>query len=166
MNDTGPSAGAGEALRTELADIASNTAHPLHAGYTRGDADVMRQIDEKYQQVYGAGQVAVGNEEVGISRDAADAAGETTLTGEDLIAHTEVNALLQSVFGDSYESEMRDMRIASAQLFGTGPDGHAALSLFADHVTSLGPQAEVAAVRFLAELGRLSTHEHSRRTAR
>jgi len=54
LTSEGGSTAARETLRREMQEIFTNPKHPLHAGYLRGDPDVLKQIDEKYAKVYKA----------------------------------------------------------------------------------------------------------------
>lgn len=53
-------AASGVDVRSEVAKIATDTTHPMHAGYTRRDPKVMQYIDELYRKAYGSDPVEIG----------------------------------------------------------------------------------------------------------
>ncbi len=69
---------AAETLRTELADIMSNPQHPLHAGYHRNDPAVIKEIEGKYQKIYGSGPLQLDG---GVSVQAEGPAGQAPTEG-------------------------------------------------------------------------------------
>ena len=56
---TGGGEASGEAVRAEVASIASDPANPRYKGYHSGDPTVMAYIDELYKKAYGSGTVEV-----------------------------------------------------------------------------------------------------------
>ena len=71
------------------------------------------------------------------------------------MAAMELDATLQRTFGEQYSSEMRDMRLGASYLFAS-PDGVKLLDHISPVISELGSHAEVASIRYLAELGRIS----------
>lgn len=127
---------AGEAAKAEHARIATDSTHPMFAGYRRGDSQVMTYLDEMYRKAYPA-----------------PATDERALTPE---AHAaiDVDAQLRTTLGEQYNATMELMHTGAARLFSSS-EHVKALDLFLPILTELGPAGEVAGIKFLAEIGRL-----------
>lgn len=152
---------AGEAARTEMQRVMTDPQHPLHGAYRRGDnAAVDKHITPFYERAYGRGQVEIGNPVFTTDPDKAPSQlqPDASLSREDRVAQTEVETMLNRTLGDDYEPEMRHMRIGANHLFSI-PDGEKVLDALSPLITDLGPQVEVACIRFLAHLGRLRTNK-------
>lgn len=157
-------ASAGEAATAEHREIMTNPNHPMHAGFKRNDARVHDHIDQLYRKAYGSAPVQFDQ---GIeitsslstphpsNTDPSQFAEAEALTPEARAAAMEFNSTLRLVLGDSYDEEMSAMRLGSARLFGT-PETLKAFDALTPIITALGPHAEVAVVRFLSQIGRLS----------
>jgi len=60
LGDHTPSEGAtAEAVRSEVADIMTNTANPRNAGYWKQDTAVLEYVTELYRKAYGDGRVEI-----------------------------------------------------------------------------------------------------------
>ncbi len=111
-NEQAGSSPAGDAVRAELADIMTNTANPLHAGYWKNDSTVMRQIDQKYKAVYGGNTVDLSDGLTAGGLDEGQRPGSTedagTASPEDAEADARALAQLRSEKGDQFDSEIAD----------------------------------------------------------
>jgi hypothetical protein len=168
MEQTATQNPAAEAARAELKAIMSDPSHRLHTAWRHGDAAAVdRHLQPFYDKVAGASALVIDEEGLTVTGAPSSPPTEATLhppnaeppaasSAEDRAAQAEVDTMLRETLGDDYETEMRDMRIGAAHLFSI-PDGQKVADAFAPLITELGPQAELLGVRFLAELGRLST---------
>jgi len=154
---------AGEAATAEHKAIMTDPNHPMHAGFKRNDARVHAHIDQLYKKAYGSAPVQFGQ---GIeitsslstpqqSADLSQSAEAEALTPEARAAAMEFDSTLRLVLGDGYDEEMSAMRLGSARLFGT-PETVKAFDVLAPILTDLGVHAQVAGVRFLSQIGRLT----------
>ena len=149
---------AGAQVRQELTRIIGDPTHPMHAGYARGERQVMDHIEGMYTHAYGGSPAPV---ETGrsLTTRPSETPEPDAMTREHRVAQTEVEAMLKQSFGDSYDGEMSNMRVGASRLFAI-PDGEKALAAFAPIITELGPLAEVRTIRFLAEIGEMiRTHK-------
>lgn len=150
----------------ELARIRTDPAHPLHAGFVRNDPHVRAQIEGLYTRHYGAAAVQLG------PRSPLDDAttgtappippDEAAQSPEERLAQHQVEETLRHTFGDDYETIMFNARIGAGHMF-ENPETTQALEHLSTLVTSLGPEAEVLAVRFLSQVGQLHTQRRSMR---
>jgi hypothetical protein len=70
---------------------------------------------------------------------------------------TEVETMLRSALGESFDGEMHNMRVGVSHLRSID-GGDKALGEFAALISGLGPLAEVRGIRFLAEIGQMVKH--------
>ncbi len=148
--------------KAEYARVLSDPTHEHHAGLLRRDPKAEQYVDELYRKAYGSAPInfSQGIEVTGRSApdptnmDQVSAPDGPTLSREDRFEQAQTEARLQSVLGDEYSGVMREAGIGAATLF-SGPKGLEALDLVAPAITALGVHAEVLAIRFLSELGRL-----------
>ena len=153
---------AGEAATAEHKAIMTDPNHPMHAGFTRNDARVHDHIDQLYKKAYGSAPVQFG-QGVEITSSLSTPHPSNTdpsqsaeaLTPEARAAAMEFDSTLRLVLGDGYDEEMSAMRLGSARLLGT-PETVKAFDALTPIITELGPHAEVAVVRFLSQIGRLT----------
>src|SRR5262245_25028130 len=147
---------AGDAARAELTDIATNPANARHAGYLRNDPEVSAYLDTVYKRAYPGKMPSEG-----LSSDRPPEAKpveqqHASRLPEETVAHTEIDTMLRRTFGDEYDITMRDMRLGAGPLFGD-EEGQALLEKLSQRIIDLdlGPEAEVAGIRYLAHLGQL-----------
>jgi hypothetical protein len=140
-----PSTPALDAARAECTDIATNPQNPRHAGYWRGEKQVMDYLDGRYRPAVPENKpVEVRNESVSATTD----------FSEDTQAHADVEIALRQEFGDSYYTVMQDMTNGAQYLFNSD-EGRSALTVLSDRIAGLGPKAEALGIKFLADLSKL-----------
>ncbi len=155
ITTTTPSAG--EAANAEYSRIMTDPTHPMHDGYKRSDEKVLDHISNLYRHAYPAsraGQDAALSDKPKDGNATALPGGALESSPEDRLAQAETEARLRHVLGDEYSEVMREAGLGAACLF-AGPKGLEALDLVAPAITELGVHAEVMAIRFLSELGKL-----------
>jgi len=148
---------AGEALRAEMHDIMTNPANALHAGYTRGDAAVLKEIDTKYKSVYGSGTVdLLGRSSVSVG-SATPTQDNSTPADAAIQAHN--NAVLTNLETKhgSTDAVIRLRSDATATIRHFSPDEHSAgqVRAFADQIGRLGPEAEARTIEYLADIQKI-----------
>jgi hypothetical protein len=141
---------AGEAATAELSKIMSDTTHPHHDGYRRGDQKALDYVRDVYRKAYGTKQVELG-EGLRVTTGAADPEpGETPEEADARERNEVILAPLKQEWADDF-----DRRFASAR--------QGARTLFAERAEVLddlgglirkqyGPKGETLALKFLADL--------------
>ena len=152
---------AGEAAFAEYAKVVNDPTHPHHHGLKRGDKAANDYVDALYRKAYGNKQVALdANPGLSSETPRPEPHGHETHAPEDTVAETEVDTMLRRTFGDEYDTTMRDMRIGAGRLFGSD-EGRALLDTLSPLIVDLGPEAEVAGIRFLSHLGQIAQRRTS-----
>jgi hypothetical protein len=149
---------AGEGVRAEVAAIATDTNHPMHFGYHRGDASVMKHIDSLYQKAVGTAPVQIDQEGITTGGPPTPLAtpvdADIERTPAQLAQDSETDRTLRAVLGEGYDAEMSDARIG-VQYFFSIPNGEQVVKDLSPLVEALGPEGDVWSIRALGELGRL-----------
>lgn len=141
-----PSSPALDAARAEVTEIATNSQHPMHAGYQRGDTRVSAYIDGIYKKAIPENKpVEIGKRE--------SASVSTDFSG-DAEAQAEIETALRAELGDTYDTTMSAMASGAKFLF-DGEEGQQALTALSYRLTGLGPKAEALGIKFLADLSKL-----------
>lgn len=150
----------------ELARIRTDPAHPLHAGFLRNDPQVRTHLEGLYTRHYGSAMVQFGPrsplDESTTGTAPPIPPDEAAQSPEERVAQHQVEETLRHTFGDDYETIMFNARIGAGHMF-ENPETTQALEHLSTLVTSLGPEAEVHAVRFLSQVGQLHTQRRSMR---
>jgi len=147
-----------EQATAEYRRVLNDPTHPHYEGLRRGDAQAENFVNDLYRRAHGSAPAVFGQgiEVTSTPQSANTDPGSVALSRETSVAQTEIETMLRRTFGEEYDSEMRDMRVGASHLF-SQPDSVKVLDeVFAPVITRLGSCAEVAAIRFLAQLGRLS----------
>ncbi len=171
METEGSSSPAGDAVRAELADIMTNTANPLHAGYWKNDSTVMRKIDQKYRTAFGGNTVDLSDGlTAGESMPTrlpeppreAPVSAETSAASPDIDFQGRVDTALRDRWGVAHDAKKATLQVTAEHLFSGdlgGVDGAIFEALEANVLDGLQPGATVQAhllfAQFLDDLARL-----------
>ncbi len=146
-----------DSARAELTKVMTDTTHPDHAAFRRGDEKVVARIGSLYTKAVGSAPAPIDDGIMITGKPDGQSDGQSS---DDMLAAQAIDTMLRHTLGESYDSEMTDMRIGARSLFGS-ENGPALFDALNPIVTALGPEAEVAGVRFLAHLGRLTQRRTS-----
>ena len=80
----------------------------------------------------------------------------TDSSEDDWQSQTEIETALRQEFGENYGTVMRQMSVGAQYLF-QGNEGHHALMVLTERMSSLGPKREALGVKFLADLAHLQS---------
>ena len=141
------------AANQEHARMLSDPTHPHYAGLRRNDQASIAYADGLFRKALESPTGTAPIQEPALQG--------MHLSAEDRVAQSETDAMLRQTLGESYDTDMRDMRIGAQHLFAT-PESQRVLEALSILITDLGPLAQVRGIRFLAELGQLVTNNQQK----
>lgn len=146
-----------EGVRAEVGRVMSDSAHPHHGGWTRGDQQAKDYVQGLYDKLHGEGTVAL-SEGLSVGGTPEPAAGETPEAAEERARSEVILQPLRQEWGQHFEANFAAARGEARELF-TGEDGVVQPQVFEDlgsRIRTLyGPKGEALAIKFLADLGRI-----------
>jgi hypothetical protein len=145
-----PSTPALDAARAEMTDIATNPQNPRHAGYHRGDKQVMDYIDAGYKKAIPENKpVSFARESVSLG-PVEPQEGETPDAAAVRQRNEVILAPLKQEWGPDYERRFAALQGELRPMF---EDRWEVLDDLGEYVRSeYGPRGETAALEFFAKL--------------
>ncbi len=176
---------AADAARAEMQAIMTDSSHPMHNAYQRGDTETwQRHIQPFYNKAAGGapsqaspsrdkatetppievnlGDVNLGTMPEDSRGDEPAPSQEKMMSPEERAYIEEYDTRLHDLLGEDFETTLQDARLGAAKIFGTTPEGLKAYQYFVQRFTELGPQYGSRALCLMAELNNLLNAQQGR----